>query len=128
MWEAVKLGAGHGLTCFRVDTTSGQSPGGDSLSLAVNANRSTMIAPMAPWFVGSDDLIQLLVNASGLVDQGDGYYEAASCDDVQNMGSLTLNLAGGSTLTLSPADYILHNVRGGGLGLNQWEYGGPNCR
>jgi hypothetical protein len=68
---------------------------------------------MVPFFYGSNDFIQLLVNASGLTAQGDeGYYEAASCDDVQNMGSLTLNLAGGSTLTLAPADYIFNLVSG----------------
>jgi len=101
-------------TSFRVDSISGTSPSGDSLSLAINVNRSTVIWPMFVGFVGSNDFIQLLVNASGLVAQGNGYYEANSCDDVQNMGSLTLNIAGGSTLTISPADYISNNVTSDG--------------
>jgi len=103
-------------TSFRVDSISGASPSGDSLSLAINVNRSVVIWPMFVGFVGSSDFVQLLVNASGLklVDAANGYYEANSCDDVQNMGSLTLNIAGGSTLTIAPADYISQNVTSDG--------------
>jgi hypothetical protein len=101
-------------TGFRVDSINGTTPGGDSISLTVADNRVTAIGPMYPGFYGSTDFVQLLVNASGLTDQGNGYFEANSCDDVQNMGSLTLNLAGGSTLTLAPADYIFQNVTSDG--------------
>jgi len=102
-------------TGFRVDSINGTTPSGDSISLTVADNRVTAISPMYPYFYGSTDFVQLMVNASGLVDQGNGYYyEANSCDDVQNMGSLTLNLAGGSTLTLAPADYIFQNVTSDG--------------
>jgi hypothetical protein len=108
-------GGAYYPTGFRVDSISGATPSGDSLSLTVADNRVTAIGPTYPGFYGSTDFVQLLVNASGLVDQGNGhYYEANSCDDVQNMGSLTLNLAGGSTLTLAPADYIYQNVTSDG--------------
>jgi len=101
-------------TSFRVDSITGTAANGDSLSLSVNPSRMTTIDEVFPDIYASNDFIQLLVNASGLVYQGNDYYEMASCDDVQNVGSLTLNLASNSTLTLNSQDYIYQNITSDG--------------
>ena len=98
---------------FRVDSVESMSISGYALSLTVNPNRSTAIVDYYPGIFGSMELIQLLVGASGLAYTGsDNYYELGSCDDMQRVQDVTLNLAGGAKVTITAADYIYRSVSG----------------
>lgn len=99
---------------FRVDSISGQTPNGQALSLAINVNRSAVLADGFNMVAGSPEFIQLLANASGLIYNATSkYYELSSCADLSKAQNVTMNLAGGKKLTLAPTDYIFKTISDG---------------